>query len=125
MEDTAPPLVAVLIVEDDLLVRMVAGVVLEDAGFTVYEATDAAAAIHVLEEHREIRAVVTDVNMPGTMDGLKLAHYIRGRWPPVKIIVTSGLGLASLESLPSGAVFMTKPYHPDDLTNKLKELIAA
>ena len=107
------------------LVRLVAAAVLEDAGFAVYEAKDAEAAIHVLETRTEIRAVVTDVNMPGTMDGLKLAHYIRGRWPPVKIIVTAALGLESSRSLPPGVHFMTKPYHPDRLTKKLTEMLAA
>ena len=77
-------LVAILIVEDEPLIRM--GVVsqLEDAGFLIYEAGNADEAICRLEEHAEIRLVFTDINMPGSMDGLKLAHYARGRWPPVK-----------------------------------------
>src|ERR1700733_13275044 len=83
-------LIAILIVEDEPLIRM--GVVsqLEDAGFLIYEARNADEAICRLEEHAEIRLVFTDINMPGSIDGLRLAHYARGRWPPVKIIVTSG-----------------------------------
>ena len=78
------------IVEDDHLVRMDTVSFLEGEGFVVHEADNAAAAIRSLELHDEIRLVFTDVNMPGWMNGLALAYYIRGRWPPVKIIVTSG-----------------------------------
>ena len=117
-------LVAILIVEDEPLIRM--GVVsqLEDAGFLIYEAGNADEAICTLEEHAEIRLVFTDINMPGSMDGLKLAHYVRGRWPPVKIIVTSGRSPVRDEDLPAGAVFVGKPYHPVHFTRKLREMIA-
>ena len=60
------------------------------SGFTVYEAGNADEAIALLEQHADIRAVFTDIHMPGSMDGLKFAHYVRGRWPPVKLILTSG-----------------------------------
>src|ERR1700723_3901324 len=96
--------VAVLIVEDEFLLRMDAASFIEDDGFLVYEAENADEAIRVLELHAEIRFVFTDVNMPGSMDGLKLAHYVRGRWPPVKIIVTSGKATLRGEELPAGAM---------------------
>jgi FixJ family two-component response regulator len=67
----------------------------------------------------------TDVDMPGSMDGLKLAHYVRGRWPPVKIIVTSGHVKVTEESLPAGALFMPKPYDSAVITHKIRELMAA
>jgi CheY-like chemotaxis protein len=117
--------VAVLIVEDEPLIRMGAVLPIEDAGFEVYEAGSADAAIALLELHADICLIFTDVNMPGSMDGLKLAHYVRGRWPPVKIIVTSGHVKVSEEILPAGALFMPKPYDPVALTNKIKEMIAA
>lgn len=88
MEDPGKPKIAVLIVEDEPLIRVGAVSLMEDAGFAVYEATSADAAIHMLELHEEIRLIFTDINMPGSMDGLKLAHCVRGRWPPVEIIVT-------------------------------------
>ena len=116
---------AVLIVEDEPLIRMGAVYLIEDAGFEVYEAASADAAIALLELHKEIRLIFTDVDMPGSMDGLKLAHYVRGRWPPVKIIVTSGHVKVAEESLPAGALFLPKPYDPAEITHKVREMIAA
>jgi CheY-like chemotaxis protein len=125
MGDPGPPGIAVLIVEDEPLIRMGAVARIEDAGFVVHEAGSADDAIRILELHNEIRLVFTDVNMPGTMDGLKLAHYVRGRWPPVKIIVTSGHVQVPEESLPPGSLFMPKPYDPDDILHTVKHLLAA
>ena len=125
MGEPRRPSVAVLIVEDEPLVRLGAVYQIEDAGFEVYEAGSADAAIALLEVHKEICLIFTDVDMPGSMDGLKLAHYVRGRWPPVKIIVTSGHVKVSEESLPSGAFFMPKPYDAAVITHKIREMIAA
>jgi CheY-like chemotaxis protein len=125
MGEPMRPSVAVLIVEDEPLIRMGTVYLIEDAGFEVYEAGSADAAIALLELHREIRLIFTDVDMPGSMDGLKLAHYVRGRWPPVKIIVTSGHVKVTEESLPAGALFMPKPYDSAVITPKIRELMAA
>ena len=124
MEEPRRPSVAVLIVEDEPLIRLAAVYQIEDAGFEVYEAGSADAAIALLEVHKEICLIFTDVDMPGSMDGLKLAHYVRGRWPPVKIIVTSGHVEVSEESLPSGALFVPKPYDSAVITNKIREMVA-
>src|SRR3984957_5064237 len=97
---------------------------IEDDGFLVYEAENADEAIRVLELHTEIRIVFTDVNMPGSMDGLKLAHYVRGRWPPVRIIVASGLVDLREEDLPAGAIFVKKPYHPRHVTSELRKMLS-
>jgi two-component system, response regulator PdtaR len=115
----------VLIVEDELLIRMGAVLMIEDAGFEVYEAGTADAAIALLEVHEEIRLIFTDVDMPGTMDGLRLAHYVRGRWTPVKIIVTSGHVKVGKEALPAGAFFIPKPYDSAEITYKVREMMAA
>jgi CheY-like chemotaxis protein len=115
---------AVLIVEDEPLVRIGTISPIEDAGFIVYEAASADEAIYLLERHREIRLIFTDIHMPGSMDGLKLAHYVRGRWPPVKIIVTSGRMKARGEDLPSDAVFIGKPYRIKDIAQKISEMLA-
>jgi CheY-like chemotaxis protein len=125
MGERGRPSAAVLIVEDEPLIRMGAVSLIEDAGFEVYEASSADAAIALLEMHEEISLIFTDVDMPGSMDGLKLAHYVRGRWPPVKIIVTSGHVKVAEESLPVGALFLPKPYDPAEITHKVREMMAA
>ena len=114
---------AVLVVEDDPLIRIDAVSLVEEAGYMVYEAADADAAIRLLERHEDIRLIFTDVRMPGSMDGLKLAHYVRGRWPPVKIIVTSGQHQPREGDLPSGGVFLSKPYRAEQVTRHLYDLI--
>ena len=117
--------VAVLVVEDEQLIRMDTASFLEAAGFAVYEADNAADAIRILELDDEIRLIFTDINMPGSMDGLALAHYVRGRWPPVKIIITSGYVKMRGNALPVGALFIEKPYDLKHLAHKMTELMAA
>jgi CheY-like chemotaxis protein len=102
--------VTVLIVEDDSVVRLFAVTALEDDGFDVVEATNADDAIKILETRNDIRVVFTDVHMPGSIDGLRLAHAVRDRWPPIKIIVTSGRLVLSERDLPEGGPFLAKPY---------------
>src|SRR4051794_33830133 len=80
----------VLVVEDDMVLRMRAVDVVEDAGFTPLEAVNADEAIAILESRPDISLLYTDVQMPGSMDGLKLAHAVHGRWPHIKIILVSG-----------------------------------
>ncbi|MFS2153894.1 response regulator [Rhizobium sp. Rhizsp42] len=82
--------IAVLIVEDEALIRYAIANELEDQGFVVFAANDADEAIVSIENHTEISVVFTDIDMPGSMDGIKLAAFVRDRWPPIKIIVTSG-----------------------------------
>ena len=125
MGEPARPSAAVLIVEDEPLIGMGAVYLVEGAGFKVYEAGSAGAAVALLELHKEICLIFTDVDMPGSMDGLKLAHYVRRRWPPVKIIVTSGHVKVAEESLPAGALFLHKPYDPAEIIHKVREMIAA
>jgi CheY-like chemotaxis protein len=110
----------VLIVEDDLLCRMSAAVMIGNAGCDVIEVGDADEAIAVLEARRDIQVVFTDIRMPGSMDGLKLARHVKDRWPPIKIIATSG-HLSVLESdLPEGGVFLSKPYDATMVTTVLQ-----
>jgi CheY-like chemotaxis protein len=112
---------AVLIVEDEPLVRMNAVAMIEDAGFRTYEAANADEAIVLLEKHADIRILFTDIDMPGSMDGLKLAHYVRERWPPVKIIVTSGHVQVGQQDMPRDAMFFAKPYRAMQIEGKLRE----
>jgi len=114
----------VLIVEDELLLRMNAVDMIEAAGFEVVEAANADEAIEILEARRDIGVVFTDIQMPGSMDGLKLACAVRGRWPPIKIVATSGhIGVAQTD-LPEGGRFLPKPYSPGQVMDVLRELTA-
>ncbi len=112
----------VLIVEDDFLIRLHAAQIIEDAGFDVIEASNADEAIAFLEARSDITVLFTDIQMPGSMDGLKLAAAVKGRWPPIKIVATSGLVDVRWDDLPEGGRFLPKPYDPAQLTATLQEL---
>src|SRR5258708_17708672 len=99
----------VLIVEDEFLLRMDAVGMIADAGFEVVEAANADDAIEILEARRDISVVFTDIQMPGSMDGLKLARAVRGRWPPIKTVATSRLVDVGEKDLPEGDRFLRKP----------------
>ena len=114
----------VLVVEDESLLRASAMDMVKKAGFDVIEASDADEAIRILESRSDIRAVFTDVQMPGSMDGLRLARVIRSRWPPVALIVTSGkTNVMEDDDLPTGGRFLPKPYHQAQIGSVLKQLI--
>ncbi len=115
----------VLIVEDEFLLRLEAVDMIEAAGFDVVEAVNADEAIAILESRFDITVVFTDIQMPGSMDGLKLAQAVRGRWPPIKIIATSGRVSAIQKNLPEGGRLLSKPYSPKQVTGVLRELTAA
>jgi two-component system, response regulator PdtaR len=100
--------VTVLVVEDEFLIRQVLQIELEDAGYEVILADSADAAIAILEARADIHLVFTDIDMPGSMDGLKLAACVRDRWPPIHIIITTGK--ARPREIPANALFIPKPY---------------
>jgi CheY-like chemotaxis protein len=112
----------VLVVEDDFLLRMDAVDIVRDAGFEAVEAANADDAIAIIEANPNIHVVFTDVQMPGTMDGLKLARFIKDRWPPIKIVATSGRLRVSENDLPEGSIFVPKPYTPAQIIRTLREL---
>lgn len=109
------PHVSVLVVEDEPLIRLDLVESLEREGYLVYEAAHAAEAIALLEAHSEIRLLFTDIQMPGSMDGLKLSHYVRERWPPVTIVISSGELNPNRDEMPKNAVFISKPYKAADV----------
>ncbi len=112
---------AVLVVEDEFLLRMHTAAIIEAAGYDVIEATDADEAISILEARKDIRIVFTDIEMPGSMDGLKLAHAIRHRWPPVELILTSGRHRLEVHQIPVRGRFLPKPYNADVLIAAIRE----
>ena len=121
----APANTVVLVVEDDALVRMDAIDMMEEFGFDVLEAENSDEAIRLLETRLDITVIFTDVNMPGSMDGLKLARAVRGRWPPIKIIVTSGHLKLVDGDLPDGGRFLPKPYTRGQFDRTFQEMTQA
>jgi len=120
----SPSKAAVLVVEDDFLIRMDAIDMVRDLGFEAIEAVDADHAMTFLERYPNllISVVFTDIQMPGSMDGLRLAGVIRLRWPPVALLVTSGLVHPPAQELPTGARFLPKPYAAHQLKTHLDVL---
>jgi two-component system, response regulator PdtaR len=119
MEQLRP---VVLIVEDEFLLRMDSAAAIEEAGFEVVQAANADEAIAILRMRSDISVVFTDIQMPGSMDGLKLARFVRDRWPPIKIIATSGLVALEEGDLPEGGVFIAKPYTATRIAATLRSL---
>ena len=115
----------ILIVEDEFLLRLDSAETIEHAGFEVIQAANADEAIAILTARPDIHVVFTDIQMPGSMDGLKLARAVRGRWPPIKIVATSGHVHVRDTDLPEGGRFLPKPYSPREVTGVLRELINA
>lgn len=114
----------VLVVEDSTIIRMGAVDLVLAAGYEALHASDADEAIAVLESRGDVDLVFTDVQMPGTMDGIRLSHYIRDRWPPVKLIVASGAAILAESILPAGSSFFSKPYDDDTIIQAMARLLS-
>lgn len=109
-----------LLVEDEPLVRLVASDMLAEAGFRALEACNAEEAMTLLEAKPETVAVVTDVKMPGSLDGFGLAHLVASRWPDTGIVVVSGHARPGEGDLPKDAMFLPKPYQPSALVDAVR-----
>jgi CheY-like chemotaxis protein len=110
-------MVFVLVVEDEAMIREFVAEDLQEAGYKVLMASDADAAVDILEVRHDIGLIFTDVNMPGSMDGLQLAACVRDRWPRVHIVVTSGRSFPA-DKL-GGAVFVPKPYYGGSIVDAI------
>jgi CheY-like chemotaxis protein len=115
----------ILIVEDEFLLRLDSAEMIEHAGFEVIQAANADEAIAILNARLDIHVVFTDIQMPGSMDGLKLARFVRNRWPPIKIVATSGRVVVGNDDLPVGSVFLPKPYRGAEVLATLRQLTGA
>jgi len=113
----------VLVVEDEMLLRMCAVDMVEDAGYTPVEAADADEAVAILESRSDIALMLTDVQMPGSMDGLKLAHAVHDRWPPIKIILVSGQLTLAEADIPVDSRFFGKPFAAQEMIAELQSMI--
>ena len=106
-----------------MLLRMRAVDMVEDAGFTSVEAVDTDQAIAILESRSDIALLFTDIQMPGRMDGLKLAHAVRERWPPIKIILVSGQLKLAKTDIPADSQFFEKPLEAMEMIAEMRNLI--
>ena len=113
----------VLIVEDEMMLRMRVVDMVEDAGYTPLEALDATEAVAILESRSDVALMCTDIQMPGQMDGMGLAHAVHERWPTIGIIVVSGqLNLPHLD-LPPGSRFFGKPLNAGEMIAEMRDMI--
>jgi CheY-like chemotaxis protein len=101
----------ILIVEDEVLASEYLEFVLQEAGYEAITAASADEAIEVLEHRNDIRLAITDINLPGLMNGLKLAATVKDRWPPINTIIVSGYSAPGSGEMPSGSLFVPKPYN--------------
>lgn len=108
-----------LVVEDEALIRLSVAWSLRDLGWEVIEASNAAKALDAMGQREEISVLVTDIDMPGEMNGIGLARTVSERWPVVTIMITSGMTQPATGELPVGARFIAKPYVPEVLSEDL------
>ena len=121
-----PDQILVLVAEDEELVRLIVVEALEDAGFEVFEAEHAEAALGVLQIHApRIHVLFTDIQMPGAMDGLALAHHTAKNWPQVALLLTSARPRPHRRNLPEKCRFLAKPYRHEHVIRHIRELAAA
>src|SRR5665213_3497458 len=123
MSPDSPELPRILIVEDEMLLRMRAVDIVEDAGFSPVQTVNADQALSILESRSDISLLFTDIQMPGSMDGLKLAHAVHDRWPAIKIILVSGQVKPSDAERPADSRFFGKPLGAGQMIAELQAMI--
>src|SRR3954463_2032514 len=110
----------VLIVEDEALVRLVAAMMLQDAGFDTLEADTAEDALKLMEQHDDVCVLFSDIQLPGGMDGLRLARTVHDRWPDVGLLLTSGGVNIRRDQIPDQGTFLPKPYDADEMVEAVR-----
>ncbi len=115
-----PVIRKILIVDDEPLIALALAEDLEDQGYLTLLAGDAADAIAILESNCDISIVFTDIDMPGSMDGLALAAAVRNRWPPVEILITTGQTRPQHADMPDRSLFISKPYTVPQIVGAIK-----
>ena len=126
MNSYSHQLPVVLLVEDEPLVRMAAADDLQDAGFHVLEAANADVALAVLESCSDnVQVLFTDIDMPGSMNGLDLAESVQQRWPHISLLISSAYHRPGPETLPDDGRFVPKPYCSDDVVQQIRELVTS
>ncbi len=112
----------VLVVDDEVFVRMLVADVLDEAGFAVIEATDAQAALTKLEQMDDVEVLFTDINMPPGMSGLELAARVHQRWPGIGLVIASGYERPSAAQIAEGGIFVPKPFRPEDIVTAVQRV---
>ncbi len=110
----------ILVVEDDPLLSLDISDALEGESYDVIAVANADEAIKVLESRNDIPTIFTDIDLPGSMDGLKLAAAVRDRWPPVHIIVTTGMRAPHRDQMPANSMFIAKPYRSAEIIEAVR-----
>ena len=114
----------VVIIEDEFLIRELAVCELEDCGYTVVEFDSADAALPYLRQHGgDAALILTDVQMPGKLNGLQLLDILTQLWPGVPVLVTSGGPLVDPRKLPQRAAFISKPWRPDEMVERVNRIV--
>ncbi len=122
--ETAPSELVIVVLEDEPIIRMVACAALGDAGFNVVETGHADEALAALESQAPgIHALFTDVHVPGSMNGLELAHHSRRSWPWLAVLIASGRAMPAAHEMPDGARFLQKPYALEHVISHLRDLM--
>jgi two-component sensor histidine kinase len=119
------PVPNVLVVEDEMVLRLRAIDIVEDAGFTAIEAVNADDALTILESRSDISLLFTDIQMPGTLDGLKLAHAVHKRWPAIKILLVSGQVRPTEAERPAESRFIGKPLETQEMVTEIQKMVGA
>lgn len=117
------PARSILIVEDDQLLKLLTIDIVEEAGFVALSASNADEAMVILAARSDIAMLLTDINMPGSMDGLELSHVVHTRWPLIKIVVVSARNDVSAKDIPAEGRFFRKPYHADVMISAIRSSI--
>lgn len=111
-----------LVVDDEPLILMDTADIVASAGYHVIEARSADEACALLKKHRSLKLLMTDIQMPGDMDGLALARYVGDHWPDVLVVVASGAVIPKDGELPQGARFLGKPLDQALVIETMREL---
>lgn len=112
-----------LVVEDEYLILDFVCAEMEDAGISAVGATTAEEALRILQSKQDITGIVTDINMPGSMDGLALAALVKERWPQIGIVITSGRRAPPAHEMPAGSQFVPKPFIPRQIVDAMERIM--
>ncbi len=112
----------ILVIEDEPLVRLFLTDFLDEAGFKVFEAVNADEAMTILQARRDVQVIISDIEMPGSLNGLELARAVHERWPGIGVVITSGRERPGPDDLSEKVGFLAKPYLPDTVTTLIRQI---